>query len=104
MVLVSSEAKHYKRAIAIIAKAKVKTPLAGALILTLRLYRPQKSGDLSNRIKVLEDALQGVCYTDDNQIIEIHASRHDDKDNPRVELSIALAPEDDSQPLLALEP
>lgn len=104
MVLVSSKAKHYKRAIAIIAKARVKTPLVGSLVITLKLYRPRKIGDLSNLIKVLEDALQGVCYEDDNQIVEIHAYRHDEKSHPRVELTIALAEVADSQPLLALEP
>lgn len=106
LVLVSSEAKHYKRAIAIIAKAKCKAPLSGPLVLTLHLYRPQKSGDLSNRIKVLEDALQGICYENDSQIVSILAYRHDDKDNPRAELEITRGScgVDDSQQTLTLEP
>lgn len=86
MVLVSKEAKQYKNAIALIAGSVVKTPIVGPVSATYRVYRPQKSGDLSNRIKVLEDALEGVCYENDSQIVEMHAFRYYDKSNPRVEL------------------
>lgn len=92
LVLVSTEAKHYKRAVGIIAGAKIKTPLPGALIVTSHVYRPRKVGDLSNTIKVLEDALEGICYRNDSQIVQHHWYRHDDKANPRVELSITCAP------------
>lgn len=97
LVIVSTEAKHYKRAIAIIAGAKVKTPLLGWLKLEMRIYRPRRIGDLSNTIKVLEDALQGICYENDSQIVEIHTKRFDDKANPRAEVFIseAVQPEDD---------
>ncbi len=55
---------------------------------TLKVYRARKSGDLDNRIKPLLDALQGVAFYDDKQVIEIHAYRFDDKNNPRVEVTI----------------
>lgn len=63
-------------------------PLKGDLQLTARFYRPRKSGDLDNRIKILFDALQGNCFDDDKQIVEIHAYRYEDKANPRVEVEI----------------
>jgi len=56
--------------------------------ITLKVYRARKSGDLDNRIKPLLDALQGVAFYDDKQVIEIHAYRFDDKNNPRVEVMI----------------
>lgn len=62
--------------------------LTGELKLTAKFYRPRKSGDLDNRIKILFDALQGNCFNDDKQIAEIHAYRFDDKQNPRVEVEI----------------
>jgi Holliday junction resolvase RusA-like endonuclease len=57
----------------------------------LVVYRPRKAGDLSNRIKVLEDALNGIAWIDDKQIVEIHARREDDASNPRVEVRIEEA-------------
>ena len=54
----------------------------------LRGLRPQRSGDLDNRLKCLLDSLNGIAWSDDGQIVEIHAYRHDDKKNPRVEIEI----------------
>lgn len=60
----------------------------GDISITIKVYRAQKSGDLDNRIKPLLDALEGVAFYDDKQIVEIHAYRYDDKSNPRVEITI----------------
>lgn len=89
-VILSREARAYKRTVALI-HSKVK-PLQGYLKLTMSVYRPLKRGDLSNRIKVLEDALNGIAYVDDDQIVEIHALRLDDKENPRVEVEVTEIP------------
>lgn len=51
-------------------------------------YRPAKRGDLDNRIKILLDALEGIAFENDSQIIEIHARRFDDKLNPRVSIVV----------------
>lgn len=64
-------------------------PLDGDVAVTLRVYRPMRRGDLDNRIKIVLDALQGFAYMNDEQVVAIHATRHDDKVNPRVELEIA---------------
>jgi Holliday junction resolvase RusA-like endonuclease len=37
---------------------------------------------------VLEDALNGLAYEDDKQIVELHAYRYDDKKNPRIEIEV----------------
>lgn len=72
----------------VIAASGGRDPLSGDIALQIDVYRPRKSGDLDNRLKVTLDSLQGVAYRDDNQIVEIHARRFDDKDNPRVEVTV----------------
>lgn len=85
-VLLSSEAREYK---ARVESMFPKMPLlVGPLTFTGHVYRQQKRGDLSNRIKVTEDVLQGIAFEDDAQIEELHWFRHDDKANPRVEIEV----------------
>jgi crossover junction endodeoxyribonuclease RusA len=89
-MVVSDEARVYKELVAYewLAQSHGADCLEGNVSLTLKVYRPRKSGDLSNRIKVLEDALNGLAYEDDSQVKELHAYRYDDKLNPRVEVEI----------------
>jgi Holliday junction resolvase RusA-like endonuclease len=84
--VVSEEARKYKA----LVKVELATwpLLAGPVALIAHLYRPQRSGDLDNRLKVLGDALNGVAWSDDSQVVEIHAYRHDDKARPRVEVDV----------------
>jgi crossover junction endodeoxyribonuclease RusA len=82
----SDEARQYQQAVGWQCQAMRIAPHTGPMALTIRVYRPRKSGDLSNRIKVLEDALQGYVYNDDAQVVEMHAYLRDDKTNPRVEV------------------
>lgn len=76
--VVSQEARDYKALAGLLARCSGVEPLAGGVALHLDVYRPRAAGDLSNRIKVLEDALIGVAYADDAQVIEIHARRFDE--------------------------
>lgn len=86
----SDEAKAYKKQVAwaLVAQLGRAKPLQGDVVLHLVVFRPRKAGDLSNRIKVLEDVLQGYAYEDDSQVVELHALRLDDKANPRVEVRV----------------
>jgi Holliday junction resolvase RusA-like endonuclease len=86
MTYVSTEAKQYKRDVALLVRTKEL--FTGDVQLAIDIYRPLKSGDLSNRIKVLEDALKGICYIDDKQVKTIFARRFDDKAWPRAEVTI----------------
>lgn len=88
-VLLSKEGRAYKSAVAtIFAMREYSKPVQGSVRVTMHLYRARKSGDLDNRIKALLDALKGLAFVDDDQVVEIHAYRYDDKANPRVEVAI----------------
>lgn len=57
-------------------------------------YRAAKRGDLDKRLGVLLDALQGICYESDAQIVEIHAYRLEDESRKgRVEISVEELPD-----------
>lgn len=105
--VLSAEAKAYKKQVAAILTAAGWTPAEGPVAYTANIYRPLKSGDLDNRLKVLGDALTGFAWVDDKQVVELHAYRHDDKANPRVEMEIvALAdgPPRNSPPPAVMNP
>jgi crossover junction endodeoxyribonuclease RusA len=83
-VLVSQEAKEYKQIVGLFASEIEPLKKGVNAAVSFSVYRPRKSGDLDNYTKVMLDALKGVLYDDDEQVIEIHAKRFDDKENPRV--------------------
>jgi crossover junction endodeoxyribonuclease RusA len=87
--VVSAEAREYKEAVGWIVRKAMREPLTGDVAVTVEVYRPRKSRDLDNCLKIVFDALNGIAYNDDNQITEIYAFRYDDKANPRVNLTIA---------------
>lgn len=90
-IVVSDEAKDYKEAAGLLALAAGVVCLEGDVIIAVDVYRHEKRGDLDNYLKVLLDALQGVAYRNDSQIIEIRARRFDDKKRPRAEVTIEPA-------------
>lgn len=87
-VYVSEEAKAYKTEVQYAWFEEPKCFFIEHVSVTLRIFQARKSGDLDNRVKVLLDALRGLVYQDDSQVVELHAFRGDDKANPRVEVEI----------------
>lgn len=87
-VLVSAEARAYKARVAWLCMAAKVRPLDGPLSVSLAVYRPRHIGDLDNTLKVLLDALRGIAFADDDQVVELHALRLDDKANPRAEVTL----------------
>lgn len=86
--VLSAEAKRYKAAVGARCAAAGIAPRSGPVALTVHVYRPAKRGDLDNSLKALLDSLKGWAYKDDAQVVEIHAFRHDDKGNPRIEVEV----------------
>ena len=72
--------------------AKAQRPgedlIVGEVRLTIHVYRPRRVGDLDNYAKVVLDALNGIVWEDDKQIVELHMYRYEDKANPRLEILI----------------
>ncbi len=87
-MVVSAEAQAYKMTARAIANGKRPRAVVGNVTVHIMVYRPRRKGDLDNCLKVLLDALTGVAYEDDSQIVAIHAYRHEDKHNPRVVVTV----------------
>ncbi len=64
-------------------------PLVGRLAVTLRFYRSNRRRvDLDNLIKAALDAVTGIAWRDDSQVITLDAQLLTDRDNPRLEIEI----------------
>lgn len=82
-VYLSDAGRTFKHSVSKICEAQDVTPLDGQISVHIEIYRKRASGDTDNFIKSTLDGLQGYCYFNDSQIVEIYARRHDDKANPR---------------------
>lgn len=79
--VLSAEAKQYKAQVAIIAKQHGQPQYRGNVSVSVTVQRKaNKDGsasrvclDLDNCLKVILDALQGVAYDNDKQIVAIQA-------------------------------
>lgn len=66
-------------------------PLSGPLAVTIDLYWPDRRKHDVDNVKALLDALNGIVWEDDGQIIDLRTRKHFDKAHPRIELSVAAA-------------
>ena len=90
----SAEADAYREVVWMQAKLQVGGGVpfrAGPVRVTATWFRSRRAGDLDNRWKVLGDALNGVLWTDDQQIVELHLYRKDAPRNGRIELNVESA-------------
>ncbi len=87
-ILLSAEARAYKENLSRRVLTWGHRPLVGDVVVSLTVYRKRRSGDLDNFFKATFDALKGVGFNDDSQVVEIHARREDDPANPRVEVRV----------------
>lgn len=87
--ILSAEARAYKQGAKLRALTQgVREPIDGPVTLNLAVYRPRRIGDLDNVLKATLDALKGIAFEDDSQVVEIFARRWEDKANPRVEVNV----------------
>lgn len=88
-VLLSKPGRENKEAIAWEARSQYRgLPLGGPLKAEICLRWPtRRKHDLDN-IKALLDALTGIVWEDDDQLIELHLRKEYDKENPGVEIVI----------------
>lgn len=73
---------------------KDNPPLIGEICADLKIYRRYKRssrrfGDCDNLSKNILDALNGICYVDDAQIVRCVLEKFTDKKNPRAEIEIS---------------
>jgi crossover junction endodeoxyribonuclease RusA len=62
------------------------------VFLWLAFYRENAlSCDLDNLIKLVQDALNGLAWKDDRQIVQVSALKAIDREHPRTEVEIGLA-------------
>lgn len=95
----SAEARNYQKRVKLLAKASLGArvePLRGPVRVEVSVYRPAKRGDLDNTLKVILDALRGIAYGDDAQVVEILARRNDDAANPRAIVTVAAVANGDA--------
>jgi crossover junction endodeoxyribonuclease RusA len=78
-MVLSREAREYKAMVALLGQVSRATPFPKGTPVRFEMHwhRGRKSGDLDKRLGVLLDALQGVAYENDSQIVEIAARRDD---------------------------
>ncbi len=84
----TAEAKEYCHTVQSIALLADCTPYQKGVQVVFHMiwYRGNMLGDLANRERCVEDALQGVLYENDRQIEAKHTEWILDRANPRVEV------------------
>jgi crossover junction endodeoxyribonuclease RusA len=82
--------KEHVRLLAQIAmrKANISEPTTGGVALYVRFFFETRRGDVDNAVKALMDSMTGIVYKDDGQVLELHAWKDKDKDNPRTQVHI----------------
>ena len=77
-IILSSRAKECKKLLTMMAlRQKPKKPLTGKLSVKIDFcYKGKKRGDADSGFKLLFDALEGIIFTNDSQIVEIISRSH----------------------------
>jgi Holliday junction resolvase RusA-like endonuclease len=105
-----AKSKDYKQYVRLAAAQQATgKPLEGALVMSLRVYRPipksfsgrrraqaeagairpETKPDLDNYVKGIKDALRGICWHDDSQVVGyIEPFGKFYSDRPRVEITV----------------
>ena len=95
--ILSREARLYKSQAGLEARRQGVRQLTGDVLVQIDVYRPARRGDIDNFGKVALDSLNGIAWNDDNQIIDLHLRRFDDKTNPRLQVRVEQPEEKNGQ-------
>jgi len=64
-------------------------PLSTPVVVNINQYFGDKrKRDIDGAIKIILDAMEGIVYNNDNQIVEMHVTKSYDKENPRTEIEV----------------
>ena len=77
--------REYEAYVAVLARLAMgdREPEKGLVALRCVFYRARRTADLTNLCKGPEDAMQGIVFKNDNQVVDLHAQWFRDKENPR---------------------
>lgn len=86
--------KQFKEELSAIALREMKNeePIKGLIKVTLKFSKrgtvgSRRYGDLDNHVKAVMDALNGVVWVDDAQVVEMHAFKRNG--DPLIEIEIS---------------
>ena len=87
--VMTKEGKQFKFALGLIAKSKKFHLIETDCKLEYTLYCKKKGRtDLDNTFKAIQDALEGIAYIKDSQVVEIHAKKIRDAGRDGFDLTI----------------
>ena len=92
------DAAHREKIRAFARNAGVRVPLAGPLYMSATFYTSKpplhpQVGDRDNYLKALKDALEGIAYKNDRQVVAGPTVKAQDEGNPRTEVWISIGVE-----------
>lgn len=86
--VMTPEARAFKQTAADAARRAGVLKTARPVVVDIDVFRPRKAGDIDNYAKICLDAMKGIAWVDDEQVVELHVRRFDDPGNPRAEMHI----------------
>lgn len=81
-IVLSKDGRTFKDDAASWLVAQRTEVLTGPVSVKITVWFPNKRGDLDNRIKPVLDVLNGVCWSDDSQVVHLVVGR-EISDKPR---------------------
>lgn len=86
----SPEAEQYRTALQLGAKRAMRRRplLTGHVEVRVWFVYPDNRSDIDGAIKGTLDAMNGIVWTDDRQVIRLEVEKRKDPDAPRVEIEI----------------
>ncbi|WP_027717467.1 RusA family crossover junction endodeoxyribonuclease [Desulfovirgula thermocuniculi] len=74
-VYIPRRCRDYEAKVAALARKAFRAPYEGPVALSVKVYLAGPGGDLDNYVKSIADALNGVAWRDDGQVVRIKAEK-----------------------------